>query len=170
MDELVQLWKKKTSTNKEDICPLREIGKIPPHFTVFKSYSRLSGEIWEMFGYGSPESLPSNTENCPVVGFVLGCQLGITRVIFSHVTFVVRSALPRGNYHPIKQQTRSPNAGLMLVHRLGRWTNIKPALIQRAVYAGKLIARQRQFADRVSFVIIIFAEDSVRISSTAVFK
>ena len=71
-----------------------------------------------MFGYGSPESLPSNTEYCPVVGFVLGCQLGITRVTFSHFTLVVRSALPRGNYYPVKQQTRSPNAGLMLAHRL----------------------------------------------------
>ena len=31
---------------------------------------------------------------------------------------------------------RWTNAGLKLVHRLRRWTNIKPALVQRIVFAG----------------------------------
>ena len=30
------------------------------------------------------------------------------------------------------------NVGLMLVHRLRRWTNVKPTLIQRLVSAGLL--------------------------------
>ena len=29
-----------------------------------------------------------------------------------------------------------PNVGLMLVHRLRRWANIKPTLGQRLVFAG----------------------------------
>ena len=36
------------------------------------------------------------------------------------------------------QQTRdvAPMLGLMLAHRLRRWPNIKPALVQRLVFAG----------------------------------
>ena len=35
--------------------------------------------------------------------------------------------------------TRSPNAGLMLAHRLRRWTSISPALSERVVIAGVYI-------------------------------
>ena len=31
---------------------------------------------------------------------------------------------------------RSPNTGLMLAHRLRRWSNINPALGERLVFAG----------------------------------
>ena len=43
-------------------------------------------------------------------------------------------AVQRGPPENICQQT---NAGLMLVHRLRRWPNIKPTLGQRILFAGK---------------------------------
>ena len=46
-------------------------------------------------------------------------------------------------YHPVVREftypantRRSPDAGLMLVHRLRRWPNIKPASGERFVIAG----------------------------------
>ena len=38
--------------------------------------------------------------------------------------------------HSQKNTRRWPNAGPILAHRLRRWSSIKPALVQRLVFAG----------------------------------
>ena len=46
-----------------------------------------------------------------------------------------------------------PNIGLILVHRLRRWPNIKPTLFQRRVCAGKLfLAGLYHFVYKVFFI------------------
>ena len=43
-----------------------------------------------------------------------------------------------------QQTRRRPNADPMLAHRLQRWPSIKPALVQRLVFAGLRSAQQTQ--------------------------
>ena len=46
---------------------------------------------------------------------------------------------------------RLTNAGSMFAHRLRRWTNIKPALVQRLVFAGICSAIHASLFDFISF-------------------
>ena len=50
-----------------------------------------------------------------------------------------------------QQTRRRPNAGSMLAHRLRRWPSIKPALVQRLVFAG-LRSTQSTQNIRITFV------------------
>ena len=45
--------------------------------------------------------------------------------------------------HPANTR-RWTNVGLMLAHRLRRWANIKPTLIQRLVFAGRALQHLQQ--------------------------
>ena len=75
-----------------------------------------------------------------------------TNGVYMHYSNVSIMCIHIKSYHPVHyylriQPTRTrrlTNVGLMLVHRLRRWPNIKPALVKRLVSAVYYLVRRAE--------------------------